>query len=256
MVRNVIGSLLALAGAAAAVLSPFRGWYDGRLGRDYRITDLFHGVSDTGSGVLLSLLLPFAFAALLTLIGLAARSRALVALAGLVVLGFTVLWMVRQGQSTGSLTLAGDGSGLGVGVAYALGGGLVLLLAALTMSGRRRRVPPSAAYPDGRDGDPGHGDQPYGYAPAREPYGYGYGDDPRSEGQLGPDAYGGPDPYGQNPHGQSQYGQSQYGQNPYGQEPYPPEPHAPHAPPRDEWSHDGDTQSLPVVQRPPRGRDG
>ncbi|MET9915964.1 hypothetical protein ABZZ04_02640 [Streptomyces sp. NPDC006435] len=32
MIRNVLGSVLALAGAAAAVLSPFRDWYDGRPG--------------------------------------------------------------------------------------------------------------------------------------------------------------------------------------------------------------------------------
>ncbi|MFF5566002.1 hypothetical protein ACFY7Z_05495 [Streptomyces sp. NPDC012623] len=228
MVRNVIGSLLALAGAAAAVFSPFRAWYDGRAGRDYRVTELFGGISGSGSGVLMSLLLPFACAALLTLIALALRSRLLVALAGLAVVGFTVLWMVRQGQSTGSLTLAGDGSGLGVGVAYALGGGVVLLLAALTMSGRRR-VRPSGGYPDARDEDAGYGNQGY------EGYG-GYGD----QGYAYPPA----------------------------QEPREPHAPGPHPPPRDEWSdpahdgwapdawsHDGDTQSLPVVRRPPHGRD-
>lgn len=36
MIRNVLGAVLALAGAAAAVLSPFRDWYDGRLGRRRR----------------------------------------------------------------------------------------------------------------------------------------------------------------------------------------------------------------------------
>ncbi|MEV7426193.1 hypothetical protein [Streptomyces sp. NPDC091212] len=239
MVRNVIGSLLALAGAAAAVLSPFRAWYDGRQGRDYRITDLFDGISGNGSGVLVSLLLPFAFAALLTLIAVAARSRPLVMLAGLVVLGFTVLWMVRQGQSTGSLTLAGDGSGLGVGVAYALGGGVVLLLGALAMSGRRRRVPPSAA------------DRPYEPAPAQEPYGtHGYGYDPRAEGRFAPDAYD-PEPYAPQPHAP----QSPPSPQPYAPETYPPPRDEWSDGPHDGWSHDGDTQSLPVVQRPPHGRD-
>lgn len=139
MIRNVLGSVVALLGAAAAVQSPFRGWYDGRLGRDYRIQDLFNGISGTASAVLGSILLPFLFAALVALVGVVLRSRWVVALAGLIVLGFTVLWMVRQGQAAGSLTVDSDGSGLGVGVACAAGGGLLLLLGALLMSGRPGR---------------------------------------------------------------------------------------------------------------------
>ena len=138
MVRNVIGSVLALAGAAAAVWSPFRAWYDGRHGSDYRIEDLFGGITDAGAEVIGSILLPFAFAALVTLIGVVLRSRLLVALAGLVVLGFTILWMVRVGQAEGSLTVGGEGTGLGDGVANAVGGGVLLLLGALVMSGRGR----------------------------------------------------------------------------------------------------------------------
>ncbi|MET9619991.1 hypothetical protein ABZZ37_04345 [Streptomyces sp. NPDC006464] len=137
MVRNVIGSILALAGATAAVWSPFRAWYDGRHGSDYRIEDLFGGITDAGAEVIGSILLPFAFAALVTLIGVVLRSRLLVVLAGLVVLGFTILWMVRVGQAEGSLTVGGA-AGLGDGVANAVGGGLLLLLGALVMSGRGR----------------------------------------------------------------------------------------------------------------------
>ncbi|MFI0261186.1 hypothetical protein ACH4OW_19360 [Streptomyces sp. NPDC017056] len=138
MVRNVLGSVLALVGAAAAVWSPFRAWYDGRQGREFRIEDLFDGISGTKAELLGSVFLPMAFAALLTLVGIVLRSRLLVALAGLVVLGFTILWMVRQGQAAGSLTV-GDNpdQDLGIGVACALGGGAVLWLAALVMSGRR-----------------------------------------------------------------------------------------------------------------------
>ncbi|WP_137988753.1 hypothetical protein [Streptomyces vilmorinianum] len=138
MVRNVIGSVLALAGATAAVWSPFRAWYDGRHGSDYRIDDLFGGITDAKAEVVGSILLPFAFAAVVALLGVVLRSRILVALAGLVVVGFTVLWMVRVGQAEGSLTVAGDGTGLGDGVAAALGGGVLLLLAAVVMSGRAR----------------------------------------------------------------------------------------------------------------------
>ncbi|GGQ04821.1 hypothetical protein [Streptomyces roseolilacinus] len=138
MIRNVIGAVLALVGSVAAVWSPFRAWYDGRLGRHYEIDDLFGGITSGRADLWTSLLLPMAFAALLALVGLVLRSRAVVALAGVAVLGFTVLWMVRQGQAEGSLTVSGDGRGLGPGTGLALGGGLLLLLAAVVMAGRRR----------------------------------------------------------------------------------------------------------------------
>ncbi|MBK3538108.1 hypothetical protein JHN61_18070, partial [Streptomyces sp. MBT67] len=105
MIRNVLGSVIALAGAASAVLSPFRDWYGGRVGHDYRVRDLFEGITPVESGVLVSILLPFLAAALLVVLGVVLRSRLVVALAGLVVLGFTVLWMVRQGQAAGSLVV-------------------------------------------------------------------------------------------------------------------------------------------------------
>ncbi|MGW8972314.1 hypothetical protein [Streptomyces platensis] len=158
MVRNVLGSLIALAGAAAAVWSPFRPWYDGRHGSDVRIEDLFNGVTRNSAALFGSVLLPMAFAALLTLIGVALRSRGLVALAGLVVLGFTILWMVRQGQAASELTAGARG--LGVGVANALGGGALLLLGALIMRGRPSRVYgpdyDDRPYDDGRYGRPPH----------------------------------------------------------------------------------------------------
>ncbi|MFJ8821461.1 hypothetical protein ACIREE_06720 [Streptomyces sp. NPDC102467] len=138
MVRSVVGSVLAVIGAAAAVWSPFRAWYDGRRGRDYRLGDLFSGGGVTGARAELfgSMFLPFVILALLALVGLVLRSRALVALAGIVVLGFTVLWMVRVAQAEDELVLTANGHGLGVGVAGALGGGLLLLVGALLMSGR------------------------------------------------------------------------------------------------------------------------
>ncbi|MEU5220073.1 hypothetical protein AB0G79_28310 [Streptomyces sp. NPDC020807] len=143
MVRNLVGSVLALAGATAAVWSPFRAWYDGRLGRVFAIDELFAGgtgITDVKAEVIASILLPFAFAALVTVLGVALRSRLLVALAGLVTLGFTVFWMVRVGQAEGSLVVSGDGRGLGDGVALAFGGGVLMLLGALVMSGRPRRA--------------------------------------------------------------------------------------------------------------------
>ncbi|MFF9853788.1 hypothetical protein [Streptomyces litmocidini] len=143
MIRDTAGSVLALAGATAAVWSPFRAWYDGRPGRDYAIDELFTGVTDAKADVLGSILLPFAFAALVTLVGVLLRSRLLVAVAGLVVLGFTVLWTVRVGQVEGSLTVGPDGKGLGEGVGYAFGGAVLLFLGALVMPGRHRAPRPS-----------------------------------------------------------------------------------------------------------------
>lgn len=166
MIRNVLGSIVALLGAAAAVLSPFRDWYDGRLGRHYRIDDLFTGVTGAHPAVLGSILLPFLFAAVLAIVGVVLRFRPMVALAGVLVLGFTILWMVRQGQAAGSLTVAGDGSGLQQGVAGAAGGGVLLLLGAALMSGRGRRV-----RPDRREqpyAAPGSAD-PDTWPPTREP---------------------------------------------------------------------------------------
>ncbi|MFD3512036.1 hypothetical protein [Streptomyces sp. NPDC058663] len=140
MVRNALGSVLALVGAATAVWSPFNAWYDGRHGRDYRIDDLFNGITDAKAELVGSLLLPFVFVALVTVVGVLLRSRLLVGLAGLVALGFTVFWMVRQGQAASGLAVNADGSGLGMGVAGALGGGVLILLGAALMRGRRRRA--------------------------------------------------------------------------------------------------------------------
>lgn len=176
MVRNIIGSVLAVIGAAGAVASPFQAWYDGRHGRDYRVEDLFNGITATSSDLWVSLLLPFAFAALVTLLGLVLRSRLLVALSGLIVLGFTVLWMVRQGQRADGLTLNSDGTGIGLGVAAALGGGALLLIAAAVMSGRRSR----------RRG--GSGTHRY-VGGDREPERYG------DTGQVGQVGYDQPEPY-------------------------------------------------------------
>ncbi|MEW1635231.1 hypothetical protein AB0469_14240 [Streptomyces sp. NPDC093801] len=164
MIRNAIGSLLGLAGAAAAVWSPFRAWYDGRPGRHYRVGELFSGVTTDPPALLGSLLLPMLCAALLALCAVLRRSRPLMGLAGLVVLGAAVLWMVRQGQAAGGLAVGVDGEGLGEGLACAVGAGALLLLAAVVMRGRRRR-------PRGRGLDL----EPVAPRPAAEPEPWGPG---------------------------------------------------------------------------------
>jgi hypothetical protein len=148
MFRTVVGSLLALIGAAAAVWSPFRAWYAGRHGSVIRVDDLFTevGVTPAKAALLGSLFLPMAFAALLTLLGVLLRSRLALCLSALLVLGITILWMVRQGQSAGSLTAGGNG--LDYGVATAFTAGLLILLGAFLLPRGSRRRPRHHGYPD------------------------------------------------------------------------------------------------------------
>ncbi|MFE2373621.1 hypothetical protein [Streptomyces sp. NPDC059398] len=165
MMRNALGSLVALVGAAAAVYSPFRNWYDGRHGSEYRIQDLFNGITahkpDAGG----SILIPFAFAALITVIGILLRSRLLVTLAGLITIAFTVLWMVRVGIAEHSLAISSGGRGLGLGVGDALIGGVLMLLGAGLMRGRRAPAPAPAP-----PGAPGAGTGGTGAYAAPPPY--------------------------------------------------------------------------------------
>ncbi|MFI9625179.1 hypothetical protein [Streptomyces sp. NPDC052042] len=168
MIRNVLGSVFALVGAAIAVLSPFRHWYGGRLGRHYGILDPFTGITSGRPGLLGSILAFFLFTALLTLIGVVLRSRSLVAVAGVLVLGFTVLWMVRQGQTAGGLGITTSGSGLRWGVAGAAVGGVLTLLGAAMMAGRRggrRPVPEGQARPYTAPGS----EHPDTWPPTQEP---------------------------------------------------------------------------------------
>ncbi|MFF3765821.1 hypothetical protein ACFYYR_17275 [Streptomyces sp. NPDC001922] len=167
MARNALGSTVALLGAAAAVASPFQAWYGNRQGRDIRMEDLFDGITTVSAELWESVFVVMLFVALLTLVGVIFRSRLTVALAGIVSLGFTVLWMVRQGQATGSLT-AGGAEGLGAGAALAAGGSVLILLGALLMAGRKRR-----RSRHGRGGELAE-PEPYGYEPEPEPY-YGPG---------------------------------------------------------------------------------
>lgn len=137
MVRNILGSLLALIAAALAVYSSFRPWYDGRAGRTYRLQQLFttDGFSGSQAPLFMGLFLPLAVAALVTLIAVVLRSRWLTAVAGLIVLATAVLWCVRQAESQGLYIGQGSG-GTGIGAATAVGAGLLLLVAAVVLRGR------------------------------------------------------------------------------------------------------------------------
>ncbi|MFC4033662.1 hypothetical protein ACFO3J_19555 [Streptomyces polygonati] len=175
MVRNILATLLALIGAEAAVWSPFLPWYGGRHGSDIRMDDLFTsvGVTPHHAPLLGSLFLPMGFAALLTLLGILTRSRLVTAPAGILVLGMTVLWMVRQAQFSHALTAGGNG--LDTGVATALAGALMLFAAVSLLPSRRPRplAEPPALYdsvvpydPDVSDGPAVPYDRPVSYESA------------------------------------------------------------------------------------------
>ncbi|WP_344570497.1 hypothetical protein [Streptomyces axinellae] len=173
MIRNSLGSLLALIGAAAVVFSPFRPWYGGRHGRDFRIDELFQGGGITGAGAALftGLFVVMLVAAVVAVLGALTRSRTMVAVAAVLSLGFTVLWMVRQGLAAGSLTM-GTSGGLASGAWLALGGGVLLLIATAAMKGRHqasvgrhsagsRHLAAAPVAPGPREEDATPLDQPY-----------------------------------------------------------------------------------------------
>ncbi|MFF7575833.1 hypothetical protein ACFZBE_12700 [Streptomyces sp. NPDC008061] len=176
-IRNTIGLILAVVGAAAALWAPFRSWYNGRLGHDFRVWELFTGagVTNSGAGLFASMFLPLLVGAVVTLLGVVFRSRLLVFIAGIITLGFAILWMVRQGQAQGSLTVAGDSNGLGNGVGLALLGGLLMLIGSAIMGGRERRAvhkarheqpqqERDAVHDEHRDRPGAETDRPYGMA--------------------------------------------------------------------------------------------
>lgn len=140
--RNALGSLFALIGAAAALVSPWQPWYNARHGSTYKFYEVFgSGITPAGSGIMDSVFLVFLVTAIITVVGVVLRSRTLVLVAGVIALGFTILWMVRQGQAAGELTITGaNNRGLGTGLAYAFGGGLLMIIGALMMTSRPKRA--------------------------------------------------------------------------------------------------------------------
>ncbi|NUP46916.1 MAG: hypothetical protein HOW97_06310 [Catenulispora sp.] len=139
--RNVVGGLLAVLGAAATLISPWQAWYNGRHGSTYKFWEVFgSGVTDSRSGIMDSVFLVFLVTAILTVAGVIVRSRLLVGVAGVIAFGFAILWMVRQGQAAGELTISSGNRGLGAGVAWALVGGLLMISGAVVMTGRPKET--------------------------------------------------------------------------------------------------------------------
>ncbi|WP_053170749.1 hypothetical protein [Streptomyces sp. SBT349] len=136
MWRNVLGSALAAIAAAAAIASVFLDWYGSRDGRHFKWPQLFttQGITGGNGNLLTGLFFPMLIAAIITAAAIVLRSRLLMTLAGLLVLGFTILWMVRQYQVAHSLTV-GPG-GMSWPVIGPLAGGTLLLIAAASMEQR------------------------------------------------------------------------------------------------------------------------
>jgi len=137
--RWMTGALLAVAGAALAVISVFLTWYGNRDGQDIRIQDLFNQMTTQSSNSLTSVLIPMAVAAVLVLAGLVVGWRWLWALAGLVALTAVYLWGLRQAQTVPGL----HASLVGAGVPLAFSGGALMLLGSVVAAKRhwRKRAP-------------------------------------------------------------------------------------------------------------------
>jgi hypothetical protein len=132
--RYMIGSLLALLGAAAAVYSPFRPWNAGTHGHDYGFTTLFDGFTGSKAALMASLFTPLLVAAILAVLGVLAQSRVLVFLGGLIALATVVLWLIQQSRTPGGLS----SSSLGSGIALSLGGAAAMLVGAAVLERRHQ----------------------------------------------------------------------------------------------------------------------
>ncbi|MBL1067477.1 hypothetical protein [Streptomyces sp. 7-21] len=135
---TTLGAILAIATAVTALASPFLDWYGDRNGRDYKWWQLFTGDGITGESANLftGLFLPMLAAAIIAIIAIPLRSATLMGLAGVLILGFTILWMIRQYQDNDALTIGENGLGEGVGLG--LVSGVLGLLAAAATFGRTK----------------------------------------------------------------------------------------------------------------------
>lgn len=134
--RRLIGLVLVVAAAVAAVWSAFLDWYGSRNGSDIRVQDLFNGITQQTADSLGSLLVPLAISAVLVLAGIVVWWRWLWALGGLVAIATAILWGVRQAQ-----TLEGLHSGrMGSGAVTAACAGAAMLIASVIATARGKKT--------------------------------------------------------------------------------------------------------------------
>jgi len=138
--RRLIGLVLVVAAAAAAVWSAFLDWYGSRDGADIRIQDLFNQITLQKANTFGSLLIPMAISAVLVLAGIVVWWRWLWALGGLVAIATAILWGVRQAQDVTGL----HSNLMGNGPAMAACAGAAMLLAAVIATARGGKTWPDS----------------------------------------------------------------------------------------------------------------
>jgi hypothetical protein len=138
--RRLIGLVLVVVAAVAAVWSAFLDWYASRNGSDIRIQDLFNSITPQKADSLGSLLIPLAISAVLVLAGIIVWWRWLWALGGLVAIATAILWGVRQAQDVTGL----HSNLMGNGPAMAACAGAAMLLAAVIATARGGKTRPDS----------------------------------------------------------------------------------------------------------------
>lgn len=144
--RRLLGLVLVVVAAAAAVWSAFVDWYGTRDGTDIRLQDLFNGITLTTADSLGSLLIPMLVSAVLVLAGIVVWWRWLWALGGIVAIATAVLWVVRQAQTVPGL----HASLVGAGPWMAASAGALMMLASViaTARGSQTRREPERLSPE------------------------------------------------------------------------------------------------------------
>ena len=134
--RRLIGLVLVVVAATAAIWSAFLDWYGNRNGSDIRLQDLFDQMTLQTADSLGSLFIPMLIGAVLVVAGIVVWWRWLWALGGVVVLTTVVLWLVRQAQTPAGLhaVLVGAGPWL------AASAGALMLIASVVATARGQKV--------------------------------------------------------------------------------------------------------------------
>ncbi|MER6526219.1 hypothetical protein [Streptomyces sp. NPDC001508] len=128
---RIAAVVLTLVGAAALMLSAFQPWYEGREAREVPLKDLFTGLeSGAADGAATSVLLPLAAGAVLALLALLVRSRAVMAGACLMGLATGVLWTVQQARAVAPVAFEVTDLQRGL---WNAGGGILALVIATTV---------------------------------------------------------------------------------------------------------------------------
>jgi hypothetical protein len=104
MGRTITAVLLGLMGATALVTSAFQPWYGNRDPKEVPLLDLVPGLDGDAGNAATSMLLPLVAAAIIVVVALVLRAKALMALAGVIGLATAVLWFVQLDRAEAAPT--------------------------------------------------------------------------------------------------------------------------------------------------------